>query len=60
MDDKPKQEIEQLKKPYTKPALAKVPLRPEEAVLAFCKTTTSAGPLQSACSSPSACSTIGT
>ncbi len=60
MDKEPKQEIEQPKKPYTKPALAKVPLRPEEAVLAFCKTTTSAGPLQAACNSPTNCSTIGT
>ena len=60
MNEKPEQEVQQPKKPYTKPALKKVPLRPEEAVLAFCKSSTSAGPLQGACNIPSACSTQGT
>ncbi|MCX8036115.1 MAG: hypothetical protein N3D11_03480 [Candidatus Sumerlaeia bacterium] len=32
------------KKPYEKPQIAKVPLRPEEAVLGACKTTSGVGP----------------
>ena len=35
------------KRPYTKPAVAKVPLIPEEAVLAACKSGTARGPGQS-------------
>jgi hypothetical protein len=38
------------RKPYVKPEVKQVPLRPEEAVLGFCKTATVAGPLQSTCS----------
>ena len=37
------------KKPYLKPEVKQVALRPEEAVLGFCKTTVVAGPLSSAC-----------
>ena len=40
------------KRPYEKPAFIQVPLRPEEAVLGFCKTQspgTSAGPGSSRC-----------
>lgn len=40
---------EHKKKPYVKPEVKQVPLRPEEAVLGFCKTTVVAGPLSSAC-----------
>lgn len=47
------------KKPYTKPAVAKVPLAPEEAVLASCKTASAKGPLQGKCNKPSTCRTIG-
>jgi len=32
------------KKPYTKPEIKQVPLRPEEAVLGFCKNPTTSGP----------------
>jgi hypothetical protein len=32
------------RKPYEKPELMRVPLRPEEAVLGACKTASSAGP----------------
>ena len=41
---------EHKRKPYIKPEVKQVPLRPEEAVLGFCKTTTVAGPLSSPCS----------
>jgi hypothetical protein len=34
----------QSKRPYTKPELARVSLRPEEAVLGFCKTNSQPGP----------------
>ena len=32
------------KEPYVRPEVVKVPLRPKEAVLGFCKTDSSAGP----------------
>jgi hypothetical protein len=37
------------KLPYTPPSVTRVPLRPEEAVLGGCKSTTSAGPNNAAC-----------
>ena len=46
------------KKPYSKPEISQVSLRPEEAVLGSCKTTKISGPAQSHCSSPSACSSL--
>jgi hypothetical protein len=47
-------------RPYVKPCLSEVPLRMEEAVLGFCKTTgAGAGPLQSSCTSPVTCNTTG-
>ncbi len=47
------------KKPYTKPAVVKVTLLPEEAVLATCKTDRSKGPATGKCDKPFACQTIG-
>jgi hypothetical protein len=32
------------KKPYSKPAVRQIPLRPEEAVLGYCKTASGFGP----------------
>jgi hypothetical protein len=46
------------KKPYVKPELKQVQLRPEEAVLAACKTAVSAGALQAQCTTPLTCVTI--
>ncbi len=43
------------RKPYVPPSLSKVPLRVEEAVLGFCKSSTAGGPLQGACDSVPAC-----
>jgi hypothetical protein len=37
-------ESEQPRKPYSKPELIQVALRPEEAVLGFCKSSGAAGP----------------
>ena len=54
-------QIDGIRKPYVKPAIAEVALRPEEAVLGLCKLVGSGqgGPLQSICSSPAACLTTG-
>ena len=49
---------EQPKKPYVKPEVTQVPLRPDEAVLGNCKSMTTSGPTTSICSSLM-CSTIG-
>ena len=46
------------KKPYAKPEVRRVMLRPEEAVLGSCKTSKVSGPGQSKCSAPSACSSL--
>ena len=44
------------KKPYSKPQIQEVPLRPDEAVLGNCKTSSTSGPAQHRCTTPSACS----
>jgi hypothetical protein len=46
------------KKPYVKPEVKRVMLRPEEAVLASCKTSKVSGPGQMRCNFPSACSSL--
>ena len=46
------------KKPYVKPEVRRVMLRPEEAVLGACKTGKISGPGQGKCSAPSACSSL--
>jgi hypothetical protein len=60
MKDRPEKKHIKTKQPYTKPEVKQVPLRPEEAVLGFCKTETVGGPMQSACTSPIICTTVGT
>ena len=47
---------EATKRPYTKPQIQEVPLRPDEAVLGNCKTSAVSGPAQHRCTSPSNCS----
>ncbi len=42
-------------KPYTKPEIRKVTLKPEEAVLGACKTDSTGGPIQPTCSFPGSC-----
>jgi hypothetical protein len=44
------------RKPYAKPQVQEVPLRPDEAVLGGCKTSSVSGPAQHRCTSPSNCS----
>ena len=51
-------EHEQVKKPYAKPEVQQVSLRPEEAVLGSCKTSAVSGPGQFRCNNPSACSSL--
>jgi hypothetical protein len=44
------------KRPYAKPQIQEVPLRPDEAVLGGCKTASISGPAQARCTMPSNCS----
>ena len=44
------------RKPYVKPQIQEVPLRPDEAVLGGCKTDTQSGAGQHRCTNPSNCS----
>jgi hypothetical protein len=46
------------RKPYRKPTLTQVALKPEEAVLGFCKNNTSSGPAAATCTTL-ACATSG-
>ncbi|MBC8359487.1 MAG: hypothetical protein H8E54_11165 [Candidatus Aminicenantes bacterium] len=55
MSEKPEQDPRQPKKPYRKPELKQVPLRPEEAVLGFCKNKNTKGPGVGSCRRPVAC-----
>ena len=47
------------KKPYQKPTLTRFPLRPDEAVLGFCKSNASAGPSGGGCRGVDTCFTPG-
>ena len=47
------------KKKYEKPEAKRFPLRPDEAVLGFCKTNAASGPFTLGCRGSSACSVPG-
>ena len=47
------------KKLYVKPELRQVPLRPQEAILGFCKVNNTRGPGIATCAFPSSCYTLG-
>jgi hypothetical protein len=47
------------RRPYRKPALTQVELRPEEAVLGACKSATAPGPAQASCTTAPGCPTTG-
>jgi len=48
------------KKAYAKPGISEVKLRPEEAVLGFCKISGSAGPVSGSCASGTGnCNALG-
>ena len=52
-------EAKEKKKPYVKPEVTRFPLRPEEAVLGFCKSATAAGPSGGTCRVSGFCQTAG-
>jgi len=61
MKDKPNGKAEQTKKPYVRPVVRQIQLRPEEAVLGFCKNTGYFGPGADNCGfGVSPCPTTGT
>lgn len=47
------------RKPYQKPKIVRVLLKPDEAVLGFCKNASKRGPAHGRCSIPSNCSSLG-
>jgi hypothetical protein len=55
----PESENTPQRKPYEKPALHEVALRPEEAVLGSCKTMGVAGPAEADCTALGGCMTFG-
>jgi len=59
MSDKPQSvDSTAARKPYVKPQVKRVVLKPEEAVLGACKTASLSGPAQAKCSIPANCSSI--
>ena len=54
-----KEEKMKTKKPYKKPEIKRVPLRPQESVLGFCKTSQARGPQIGTCTRPGSCLTEG-
>jgi hypothetical protein len=50
---------ERVRKPYQKPTVNRFPLRPEEAVLGFCKSNTASGPNGGQCRNVNNCSSLG-
>jgi hypothetical protein len=57
MKDRTGQDTGQKKKPYVKPKITRVELKPEEAVLGGCKIAGISGPYQASCTTLS-CSSI--
>ena len=57
MDDSTTENEVNDKKPYDKPRIQEVPLRPDEAVLGGCKTASLSGSGQARCTMPTACKT---
>jgi len=47
------------RKKYEKPEAKRFPLRPDEAVLGFCKTNAASGPISIGCRGTQACSAPG-
>jgi len=59
MTDEKRPGADKQRKPYEKPQLRAIALRPEEAVLGFCKTSGFSGPASGSCAVP-LCFTLGT
>jgi len=53
------EKLETKKKQYEKPSVKRFPLRPEEAVLGFCKNSSSSGSSGGTCNTLGPCRTIG-
>ena len=61
MKDANERNAQKEKRPYVKPEIQQVQLKPEEAVLGGCKTTTAAGPARVTCDfGVGNCSAMGT
>jgi hypothetical protein len=58
VSDQDRDEQHQIRKPYEKPQIQEVALRPEEAVLGACKTNSVSGPAQPRCGFPFHCSSL--
>jgi hypothetical protein len=56
---KSEKDKEKLKKPYVRPEMKQVALRPDEAVLGNCKSSSFSGPSGSGCGVPLYCSSSG-
>jgi hypothetical protein len=61
MKERQQQDRKTQKKPYVKPEIQQVQLRPEEAVLGYCKVSSGggSGPLQATCSTVPICGNLG-
>jgi hypothetical protein len=57
MDDPTGDDKVDQKRPYDKPRIQEVPLRPDEAVLGGCKTASTSGSGQTRCTMPTVCKT---
>jgi hypothetical protein len=60
MSDKPRERTQSAKRSYEKPVLSQIQLKPEEAVLGGCKTTSGTGSLQATCNIPAPCNAVTT
>ncbi len=58
MSDQDRNDRNEVRKPYEKPQIQEVALRPEEAVLGACKTFSVSGPSQARCGVPAHCSSL--
>ena len=58
MKDRSEKSRGQPRKPYSKPEVRQIPLRPEEAVLGGCKSGASSGPVQATCNFVGNCAII--
>jgi hypothetical protein len=58
MSETPGREKGRARKIYSRPAVKKVHLKPEEAVLGGCKTANTKGPAHARCNTPTPCAAI--
>jgi hypothetical protein len=58
MSETPDREKDRTRKIYSKPAVKRVHLKPEEAVLGGCKTASTKGPAHGKCNTPTPCAAL--